>query len=262
MTHENSIIDSLRSLFSTDPTEPIEEDDEPDHRPIVGLESSESDYSHVAEYEIERTVELIHFAQGGTLVVEYDYVEHRDQKLIFKSFTDIASAGSGYTPGACTDKEFDNVVSTVNDMAVAHREEIGTIEVSAARPVNMLECYQRVVNMDELPDEVLTNSGLPDYHRVAKNEDDADFDRPWGGHGFERHEGQVVWNRSYTFESFSAPTRVEKDKTMGEVLQNAVQGGASNMRAVSADGSVLMPDQEIGGGDDVTQVQALPADER
>jgi len=46
------------------------------------------------------------------------------------------------------------------------------------------------------------------------------------------------------------------------VLQNAVQGGASNMRAVSADGSVLMPDQEIGGGDDVTQVQALPADER
>jgi len=48
---------------------------------------------------------------------------------------------------------------------------------------------------------------------------------------------------------------------MGEVIQSAVKGGSSNMRAVSADGSVLMPDQEIGGGDDVTQVQALPADE-
>lgn len=257
MTHQN-LLDRLRSWFSSDQNE----DDEPDHRPIVGLESSEADYSHVAEYTFDRTVELIHFAQGGTLVVEYDTIDHRDQKLVFKSFTDIVSAGSAYDAEATTTKEPGNTVSTVNDMAVAHREEIGTIEVTAARPVNLLECYQKVVNMDELPDEVVTDNGLPHRRKVAKDDGDTDFDKPWGGHGFEKYEGQVVWNRYYTFESFSAPVRVEQDKTMGEVLQNAVQGGSSNMRAVSADGNVLMPDEEIGGGDDVTQVQALPADDQ
>lgn len=261
MAHQNSIFDGLRSLFSTDPTEPVE-DDEPDHRPIVGLESSESDYDHVAEYTFERTVELIHFAQGGTLVVEHDKVDQNGEKLVFRSFTDIASTGGGYRPSSTTGTEYENVATRVNDMAVAHREEIGTIEVTAARPVNLIEHYQRVVNMDELPSEVVTDTGVPNIHEVAKDEDDTDFERPWRDNGFEKHEGQVVWRRRYRFDSFTAPTRVEQDKTMGEVLQEAVQGGASNMRAVSADGSILMPDQEIDGGDDVTQVQALPADER
>lgn len=261
MTHQNSIFGRLRSLFSTDPTEPVVEDDEPDHRPIVGTENVENGYKYVAEYTIERTVELIHFAQGGTLVVEYDQIEERDQKLVFKSVTDIVSAGSGYTPGPCTQLEYDNTVSTVNDMAVAHREELGTIEVTLARPTTLKETYERVVNMDELPSEV-TYNGIPDAHAVARDEDDTDFDRGWGGHGFETYDGQVVWNRSYSFETFRAPTRIETDRSMGEVLQDAVQGGASAMRAVSADGSVLMPDQEIDGGDDVTQVQALPSANR
>lgn len=261
MTHQN-LFDRLRSLFGTDSTGPVDEDDGPDHRPIAGTERVESDYSHVAEYSFERTVELIHFAQGGTLVVEYDQTDHTDQSITFRSFTDLVSAGTGNGPSATTGVEYKNVVSTVNRMAIAHREEIGTIEVSVARPVKLLERYQQVVNMDELPDRVLTEDGVPIQDHVAANEDDDGFSKPWGANGFEKHEGQVVWRRHYAFDEFTAPVRVEQDKTMGEVLQNAVQGGASNMRAVSADGSIMMPDNEIGDGGDVMEVQALPADER
>jgi hypothetical protein len=260
MSYENSLTGWLRAVFGGyKDTEVVEDedDDEPDHRPIVGLETVRDSVSHVAEYEIERTVELIHFAQGGTLVVEYDNMHEDGQSLIFKSVTEVVDDGKSYQKSGTTMLGFGNTVSTVNDMAVAHREEIGTINVTVERPVTLSERYERVVNMDELPDEVILD-GVPERHLVARDENDSDFDRGWGGAGFQKYDEQVVWNLDYCHDSFDGPTSIEADRSMGEVLQDAVQGGSSAMRAVSADGSVLMPDHEVGGGDDVTQVQALP----
>lgn len=258
MHFENTIRGRIRSLLGrTDDGDSSVETPDP---PVVRTEDVSETIEHRATYEIERSVELIHFAHGGSLVVEYDNTYSDGEQQYFESVTEIQSAGSGWSIDKTTQLHFGNTVSKVNTMAIAHREPIGTIDVTVSRDCEITKDYDRVVNMHELP--VRAVSGGKPIQDLVIDEDGSRYERGWGGSGFEKYQGMVVWNLNYEHNTFTGDTEIDVERSMGDVLQDAVQGGMSNMRAVSANGGVLLPDSEIGNGDDVTQVQALPSSNR
>jgi len=107
---------------------------------------------------------------------------------------------------------------------------------------------------------VLRSSGKPIRTDVARNENDADFDDGYMMKNlFTVEDDGVYWNKSYHVDRFTGDATIEVERNMADVLDEAIAGGTSNLRAASASGKVLLPDSEIGSGrGDVTRVQGLP----
>lgn len=262
------VIGGIRDWFSlkyNGDVEDVDDDSVEDDRPVVFTKQVDQECEYTYEETIERSVELIHFAQGGTLVVEYDSLHKSDGQLVFKSMSALTKkSGSMSRKDRGCEIQYDSVVSCVNAMAVSHREQLGTFDVNVSQPMKLQEYYELVMNDDMLPDSVKRSSGSI-YPSRVRRPDGSDFDTVWGLNGFEVYGGDVVWQRQYTFKEFTGELVVEPEKTIGEVLSESVQGGTASLQAVSASGDVMLPnedgDPETGVGPDITQIKALASDD-
>ena len=236
-----------------------EEDDEHDHRPIAEFEEVVNKNTRTSSHTVERKVEIIHFTDSNPIVVEYDEADSTGEYLVLKSVSDITAHGGALREGDVTSLQFDNEVTKVNEMSVTHREVLGTYDVEVTRQVVIDETYNKLVNEDELPDEVFNSKQVPYRRKLAVDEHDTDIYKSRYQYGFERLDGDIIHGRYYSVDEFTEPTSIKPEKNIGHVLQNSVSGNTQQLQAVSADGNMTLPESDAGeGNQDIMQVQALP----
>jgi hypothetical protein len=226
-----------------------------------------TEYEYTSEIEvsetIERTVELIHFTDGQTLVVEYDEVLDMGDEREYRAVTGLETRGNiRNSDGDFVNRVVDNTVTEVKEMAVTHRQEVDTFEVTVTADATRHKKWYDIENEAEIPDYLYSDAPNRTFTKSKAFKPNDGFEMP-GGYGcnsFERMGSQLIYGRRYWVEDIRN-VEIDAEKTIADVLESSVIGGTDQLRATSANGNILLPDSDIGSSGDSSDTQwtkALP----
>lgn len=247
----------LKSLLEQD-VEP--EEDEEDTFPIeVELEERSNEYDTTFDDEFQREVELVQFSQSGPTVVEFDetYSDGLYASREYSIDTDKSSSRLYRLYGLEEEK-----VTTINGNAVEHRSPLGSYTVTKEVPVRVRETYTVVTNLDELKEKGAVTGGTPNTRKVC-NSSGVSYMTLADHHGHpnsfsklknEDVEGDVYWSREYEIVEVYGPTETTTESSLQEIVDRKLSGGTQGLSAIDATGSHVIPDSNIGGGDDVKEI--------
>lgn len=200
--------------------------------------------SGVETYETTHSVDLVNLSHTGPMVIEFDSWNGGAPTV-----RDILE--HNYRGWRTSSSE----VATINGHNVEYRSNLGEYQVTLKREWTRERDYEVITNLDDLPDEVLDEDGLPKPGRFKDEGLDHDIDE------FEETEivGEPVvaatsWAGNYEYEG---ETEIEKESSLGEVAQEAITGGTEHMTAITADGEHMLPNSDV--GQDANDVKAIPA---
>lgn len=236
---------------------PAESEDEEKQRPFP-LETEEvtSEQEVVIEGSFERSVEILTFTGNvPTTIVEYDDTSVGSGTTQYYGYT-----GCQYNRRMKNLKmSFDDVLLEVNNGAIAHRKPVGSYTVECSRPATIVTEFEKILNLGDVPDEC-TKCGAPktvyDLMEQSGNyvtrADGGDFTQhaggyggPWGFESGERYgyNGLIYGRHTYKSE-WTGGLEIEPQGSTPELLADTIETGTDVMRAVFADGRVVIPDDE------------------
>jgi hypothetical protein len=226
---------------------------------VLETESKEEPFEYTFTHRVERTVSLIHLAQGGSVVIEYmnrrngrsDEIEFYDMNGIHGNTGRRRPDLHRLTRVADQERE-ENHVATFNSMAISHRQELGRYEVVLERDAIVKRMYDKILNPEIVPDDCKMSSGAP---RIESRVELDTGRKP----DYEFYDGELVNQMAYKIDEWTSETRYSQEKEMADIVEEHVQSGQS-LQAIGADGNVLLPEQATNGVQN--EVQAIESGEQ